>query len=61
QLTDWAVEEADRRDLLEVAIQGGVEKLLELAVDVAGLSMDDIRRLYVYKCDVLIPLNRRLD
>jgi hypothetical protein len=34
---------------------------LELAVDVAGLSMDDIRRLYVYKCDVLIPLNRRLD
>jgi hypothetical protein len=34
---------------------------LELAVDVAGLSMDDIRRLYVYKCDVFYPLNRRLD
>lgn len=61
QLADWAVEEADHRYLLEVAIQGGVEKLLELAADVAGLSMDDIRRLYVYKCDVLNPLNRRLD
>ncbi|KAJ7855900.1 hypothetical protein B0H14DRAFT_2753789 [Mycena olivaceomarginata] len=23
--------------------------------------MDDIRRLYVYKCDVFYPLNRRLD
>ncbi|KAJ7263995.1 hypothetical protein B0H12DRAFT_1102376, partial [Mycena haematopus] len=23
--------------------------------------MDDIRRLYTYKCDVLNPLNRRLD
>ncbi|KAJ7366686.1 hypothetical protein DFH08DRAFT_173123 [Mycena albidolilacea] len=61
QLADWAVEEADHRYLLEVAIQRGVEKLLELAVDVAGLFMNDIRRLYVYKCDVLNPLNRRLD
>ncbi|KAF8208776.1 hypothetical protein K438DRAFT_1812863 [Mycena galopus ATCC 62051] len=61
QLADWAVKEDDRRYLLEVAIQGGVQTLLELAVDVAGLSMDDIRRLYAYKCDVLNPLNRRLD
>ncbi|KAF8208773.1 hypothetical protein K438DRAFT_1812858 [Mycena galopus ATCC 62051] len=61
QLADWAVKEGDRRYLLEVAIQGGVQTLLELAIDVAGLSMDDIRRLYAYKCDVLNPLNRRLD
>ncbi|KAJ6509044.1 hypothetical protein C8R45DRAFT_463599 [Mycena sanguinolenta] len=61
QLADWAVEENHHRYRLEVAIQGGVEKLFELAIDVAGLSMDDIRRLYTYKCDVLNPLNRRLD
>ncbi|KAJ7857661.1 hypothetical protein B0H14DRAFT_686750 [Mycena olivaceomarginata] len=61
QLADWAVKEAGHRYLLEVAIQGGVEKLLELAIEVAGLSMDDIRSLYAYKCDVLNPLNRWLD
>ncbi|KAJ6466491.1 hypothetical protein C8R45DRAFT_1079695 [Mycena sanguinolenta] len=61
QLADWAVEEDHHRYRLEVAIHGGVEKLFELAIDVAGLSMDDIRRLYTYKCDVLNPLNRCLD
>ncbi|KAJ7695706.1 hypothetical protein B0H17DRAFT_1198480 [Mycena rosella] len=38
-----------------------VDELLELALDVTELSMDDIRRLYSYKCDVLDPLNRRLE
>ncbi|KAJ7134386.1 hypothetical protein C8R44DRAFT_870029 [Mycena epipterygia] len=61
QVADWAVRHKDHRYLLEVAIQGGVEKLLELAIDVTELSMDDIRRIYTYKCDVLNPLNRRLD
>ncbi|KAJ7213724.1 hypothetical protein B0H12DRAFT_1242252 [Mycena haematopus] len=61
QLADWAVEQNHHRYLLELAIHGGVERLFELAIDVSGLSMDDIRRLYTYKCDVLNPLNRRLD
>jgi hypothetical protein len=61
QIADWAVQHDDRRYLLELAIHGGVDKLLELALDVAGLTMDAIRRLWVYKCDVLNPLNRRLD
>ncbi|KAJ6497670.1 hypothetical protein C8R45DRAFT_135397 [Mycena sanguinolenta] len=61
QLADWAVEEDHRRYLLEAAFHGGVDKLFELAIDVVGLSMDDIHRLCTYKCDVLNPLNRRLD
>ncbi|KAF7351135.1 hypothetical protein MSAN_01676000 [Mycena sanguinolenta] len=61
QLADWVVEEEHHRYLLEAAIHGGVEKLFELAIDVAGLSMDDIRRLYTYKCYVINPLNRDVD
>ncbi|KAJ6497675.1 hypothetical protein C8R45DRAFT_135609 [Mycena sanguinolenta] len=61
QLADWAVAEDHHRYLLEAAIHGGVDQLFELAIDVAGLSMDDVRRLCTYKCDVLNPLNRDLD
>ncbi|KAJ6584690.1 hypothetical protein B0H19DRAFT_1106105 [Mycena capillaripes] len=61
QVADWAVKHDERRFQLEVAIQGGVDKLLELAIAVSELTMDDIRRLYTYKCDVLNPLNRELD
>ncbi|KAJ6512021.1 hypothetical protein C8R47DRAFT_1064694 [Mycena vitilis] len=61
QVADWAVQHDDRRLLLEQAMQGGVDKLLELAVDVAELTMDDIRNLYAYKCNVINPLDRRLD
>ncbi|KAK7044975.1 hypothetical protein R3P38DRAFT_184729 [Favolaschia claudopus] len=61
QLADWAITSHDNRFLLETAIQGGVETLLQLAIEVAELSMDDIRRIYAYKSDVLNPLDRRLD
>ncbi|KAJ6590017.1 hypothetical protein DFH09DRAFT_1140676 [Mycena vulgaris] len=61
QVADWAVKDDDHRYLLEEAIQGGVGKLLELALRFAGLSMADIRKLYIFKSDVLNPLNRRLD
>ncbi|KAJ6584686.1 hypothetical protein B0H19DRAFT_1249632 [Mycena capillaripes] len=53
QVADWAVKDDERRFQLEMAIQGGVEKLLELAIAVSELTIDDIRRLYAYKCDVL--------
>ncbi|KAJ7286114.1 hypothetical protein C8J57DRAFT_1461330 [Mycena rebaudengoi] len=49
KVADWAV-----------AIQGGVEKLLELSLDVATLTMGDIRNLYAFKCDVINPLKRQL-
>ncbi|KAJ7286093.1 hypothetical protein C8J57DRAFT_1708466 [Mycena rebaudengoi] len=61
KVADWAVQDDDRRYLLEAAIQGGVDKLLELSLDVATLTMDDIRKLYVFKCDIINPLNRQLD
>ncbi|KAJ7725380.1 hypothetical protein B0H16DRAFT_1594772 [Mycena metata] len=58
QVADWAVQDDERRFVLETAIQGGVDTLLELAINVSELTMDDIRNLYTYKCDVI---NRRLD
>ncbi|KAK7063633.1 hypothetical protein R3P38DRAFT_7174 [Favolaschia claudopus] len=61
QLADWAIKSNNSRYLLEIAVQGGVDNLLQLATDVAELSMEDIRRLVVYKNDVLNPLDRRLD
>ncbi|KAJ7714189.1 hypothetical protein B0H16DRAFT_1268458, partial [Mycena metata] len=61
QVADWAVQDNERRIVLETAIQGGVDTLLELAINVSELTMDDIRKLYTYKCDVINPLNRRLD
>jgi hypothetical protein len=61
QVADWAVKHDDRRFLLEEAIQGGVDKLLKLAIEVSELTMDDIRRISAYKCDVLNPLNRKID
>ncbi|KAJ7644309.1 hypothetical protein FB45DRAFT_1053090 [Roridomyces roridus] len=60
-VADWAVQDDDRRYRLEVAIHGGADKLLDLALDVAELTMDDIRRLHAFKRDVLNPLNRKLD
>ncbi|KAJ7069969.1 hypothetical protein C8F01DRAFT_538956 [Mycena amicta] len=60
QVADWAVQHDEHRFRLEEAIRGGVDKLLELAIDVAGLTMEDIRRLWRFK-DVLNPLDRKLD
>ncbi|KAF7296469.1 hypothetical protein HMN09_01053400 [Mycena chlorophos] len=61
ELADWAVQANERRFELEEALRGGVDKLLELAIDVVGLTMADIRRLWRFKFDVLNPLDRKLD
>ncbi|KAF7301265.1 hypothetical protein MIND_00691300 [Mycena indigotica] len=61
QLADWAIQHDERRFRLEEAIRGGVDKLLELAIDVVGLTMDDIRRLLRFKYAVLNPLDKQLD
>ncbi|KAJ6627902.1 hypothetical protein B0H10DRAFT_1940868 [Mycena sp. CBHHK59/15] len=61
QVADWAVQSGTRRGALETAIQNGMEKLLEFMIDVAELTVDDIRKLHAFKCDVLNPLSRQLD
>ncbi|KAF7296472.1 hypothetical protein HMN09_01053700 [Mycena chlorophos] len=61
ELATWAVQSSDRRYRLEEALSGGVDKLLELAIDVVGLAMADIRRLWRFKFEVLNPLDRKLD
>ncbi|KAJ7070020.1 hypothetical protein C8F01DRAFT_1246171 [Mycena amicta] len=61
QVADWAVQHNQCRFHLEEAIRGGVDKLLELAIEVAGLTMEDIRSLWRFKYEVLNPLDKELD
>ncbi|KAF7296507.1 hypothetical protein HMN09_01057500 [Mycena chlorophos] len=60
-LADWAVQSHENRARLEESMHGGVNTLLELAIDVVGLTMEDIRRLWRFKFNVLNPLDRQLD
>ncbi|KAF7296471.1 NADPH--cytochrome P450 reductase [Mycena chlorophos] len=61
ELADWAVQSPERRFRLEDTIQRGIMALLELAIEVVGLTMEDIRRLWRFKFDTLNPLDRQLD
>nr|GAT49266.1 predicted protein [Mycena chlorophos] len=61
ELADWAVQSHENRVRLEESMHGGITTLLELAIDVVGLTMEDIRRLWRFKFNVLNPLDRQLD
>ena len=61
QIGDWAVQSEQNREELLKAIQSGNDGLLKLAVEVARLSLEDVRRIYKTKFDVINPISRTLD
>lgn len=61
QIADWAVQSERNRQELYDAITRGNEGLQDLAVQVARLSLNDVRALHQAKIDVVNPLSRVLD
>lgn len=61
QIGDWAVRNEDNRRGLSEAIQSGNDGLLKLAIEVARLSLEDVRRIYKSKLDIINPVSRILD
>ncbi|KAG8861702.1 hypothetical protein FRB96_002660 [Tulasnella sp. 330] len=56
QLADWAIGHESRRERLHAAIQRGCKTVLELAIQVSPLTLDDLRRLHTVKSNILGPL-----
>lgn len=61
QIGDWAVQSEANRQELTNAIQRGNAGLLQLAIDIARLSLEDVRRIYKSRVDIINPVSRRLD
>ena len=61
QVADWAVQSEENRQQLYDAITRGNEGLLDLALQVARLSLNDVRAIHQAKFDVINPLSRVLD
>ncbi|KAJ4478494.1 hypothetical protein J3R30DRAFT_3279862 [Lentinula aciculospora] len=61
QLSDWALGNAENTKRLRLAFQDGVEGLLELCIEKAGLSLHDIRRLHLARFSIINPLADKID
>lgn len=60
-LADWAVQNDANRTELGETVKNGCEPLLQLALRISPLSVDDLRRLQTARRDVLIPLSEILE
>ncbi|KIK59165.1 hypothetical protein GYMLUDRAFT_60376 [Collybiopsis luxurians FD-317 M1] len=56
QVSDWALGNRENTQRLRSAFQGGVDGLLALCIGKAGLTKDDIRRLYLARSSTIKPL-----
>lgn len=61
QVSDWALLSNDNTEALRQAIQGGVYSLLDICVEKAGLTMDDIRRLHASRFSLINPTSDMID
>lgn len=61
QVSDWALESSENTEMLRLAFMGGVNALLELCVEKAGLMMNDIRRLHLMRFSTLNPVADLID
>ena len=61
QIADWAVQNERNRQKLYNAITRRNEGLQDLAVQIARLSLNDVRTLHQAKIDIVNPLSRVLD
>ncbi|KAL8694131.1 MAG: hypothetical protein Q9218_001184 [Villophora microphyllina] len=61
QVSDWALLNAENRETLRQAMQQGVYSLLDLCVEKAQLSMDDIRRLHATRFSLINPISDMID
>lgn len=61
QVSKWALEDPDNMDKMRKAFKGGIESLHELCLQVAGLTMHDIRRLYETRFSCFNPASDLID
>ncbi|KAH7874806.1 uncharacterized protein C8R40DRAFT_1160905 [Lentinula edodes] len=61
QISDWALSNAENTQRLRLAFQSGVEGLLELCIEKAGLTQKDIRRLHSARFSIINPLADKID
>lgn len=61
QVSNWALENQENTEVLRQAFMRGVEGLYELCIEKAGLTMEDIRRLYKMRFATLNPVADLID
>ncbi len=61
QVSDWALLTSENTETLRHAMQEGVYSLLDLCVDKAQLSVDDIRRLHATRFSLTNPISDTID
>ncbi|KAL2063834.1 hypothetical protein VTL71DRAFT_4328 [Oculimacula yallundae] len=53
QVSDWALQSTENTEVLRTAFMGGIESLLALCVDKAGITMERIRQLHLMRFSTL--------
>ncbi|KAL9598568.1 MAG: hypothetical protein Q9219_004399 [cf. Caloplaca sp. 3 TL-2023] len=61
QVSDWALLNNENTETLRHAMQKGVYSLLDLCVDKAQLTMNDIRRLHLSRFSLVNPISDLID
>ncbi|KAH8805351.1 hypothetical protein F5884DRAFT_444981 [Xylogone sp. PMI_703] len=61
QVAEWAIGNESRTAKLHEAFQGGIWGLFDLCVEVAGLTMENIRRLHLARFSIINPLEDKID
>ena len=61
RLAEWARAEEARKTRLKATMHGGVTGLVTLALDVAPITLEDVRDVWAWKRDTVIPLSKRFD
>ncbi|KAG4416043.1 hypothetical protein IFR04_010806 [Cadophora malorum] len=61
QVSDWALQSPENAEVLRAAFMGGVDSLLALCVEKAGITVEDIRRLYLMRFSTLNPVADLID
>lgn len=61
RLSEWARAEEARQTRFKITIYGGVTELAALALEVAPIDLQDIRDVWAWKKDTVLPLSKRFD
>jgi len=61
QVGQWALKSEANTEELRAAFRQGIEGLLEICIEKAGLTMDDIRRLHLSRFDLINPVEDMVD
>lgn len=61
RLSEWARTEEGRQTRFKTTMHGGVTELAALALEVAPINLQDIRDVWAWKKDTLLPLSKRFD